>query len=102
LTRKPSRWSGVGVGVDGGGAVGLPLASATSMIGRCLGFVGHYMSMMNVGSRAHGVPPFYMALCERDILPQERQTLLIRAHDENPFINGDITFLTFSPLIFTS
>jgi hypothetical protein len=47
---------------DGVGAVGLPLASAPSVIGRCLGFVGHCVGMMNIGVP---VPPFYMTLRER-------------------------------------
>jgi hypothetical protein len=42
----------VSVGVDDGGAVGLPLASALSVIGQCLGYVGHCVGTMNVGSHA--------------------------------------------------
>jgi hypothetical protein len=49
---------------DGGGAVGLPLASAPSGIGPVLGFVG---ALFGGGKRwfvCPGVPLFYMALCE--------------------------------------
>jgi hypothetical protein len=54
----------VGDGVDGGGAVELPLASTPSVIGRCLGFVGRCVGTTNIGSRAPGVPLLYSAMRE--------------------------------------
>jgi hypothetical protein len=49
---------------DGIGAVGLPLTSTPSVIGRCLGFMRHCVGTVNIGSC---VPtcPFYMTLRER-------------------------------------
>jgi hypothetical protein len=72
-----------GVGVDGGGAVGLPLASAPSVIGWCLGFVGHCVGTVNVGSRALSVPPFIWRCARGGPLPQERQAPPIRTRGEN-------------------
>jgi hypothetical protein len=68
---------------DGVGAVGLPLASAPSVMGQCLAFVGHCVGVVNVGSRAPGVPPFIWRYVRGGPLPQERQAPLIRARDGN-------------------
>jgi hypothetical protein len=60
----------------------VPLASAPSGSDRLLGFVEHYVGMVNVGSRAPGVPLFYIALYERGPLPPEQQAPPIRARME--------------------
>jgi hypothetical protein len=73
----------VGDGVDGGRAVGLPLALAPSVIGRCLGFVRHCVGTTNVGSCAPGVSPFIWRCKREGPLPQKRQAPRIRARDEN-------------------
>jgi hypothetical protein len=83
----------VGDGVDSGRAVGLPLALAPSVIGRCLGFVRHCVGTMNVGSCAPSVPPFIWR-CKRrghchknDRRPGSGRVMKI-------FHNREITFLT--------
>jgi hypothetical protein len=45
--------------------VRLPLASAPTGSIHRIGFVGHYMGTVNVGSHVSGVPLFYMTLREK-------------------------------------
>jgi hypothetical protein len=88
-------------GVDGGGAVGLSLTLAPSMIDQCLGFVGHCVGTVNISSRAPRMPLLYGAV---------REGVHCHKNGRRPrsgcvmeiFHNQEIIFLTFSSLIFIS
>jgi hypothetical protein len=69
---------GIGDGVDGGGAVGLPLTSAPSVIGRCLGLWGTVWARRTLVLMPRRAP-FYMTLCKRE--PTATRTAGALDHD---------------------
>jgi hypothetical protein len=79
----------------------VPLASAPSRSDRIARVCGGTVDTVNVGSHAPVCPPFNIALRERDPLPYK-----ISAPDQGTdrigFPISEITFLTFSLLIFIS
>jgi hypothetical protein len=81
---------------------GHPLASTPSVIGPmsrvCGALCGHGEHWFPCPRRA----PFYIRLRERGATATLTAGAPIRVRDGDPSINGEITFVTFSPLISTS
>jgi hypothetical protein len=76
------------------GAVGLPLASAPSVIDRCLGFVGHCVGTANISSCAPDVPLFIWR-CTRRGHCHKNGRCPRSGHVMKIFHNREITFLTY-------